>query len=72
MEIIAKKFTDKIRTTSKAKFRLSYEFDTTENTIKNWLDKNDEGGVTPLTTPMGLKAIAEELDVKKSELLTEA
>lgn len=72
MEIIDKKVTEKIRNTSKAKFRLSYEFDTTENTIKNWLDKNDKGEITPLTTPMGLKAISEELDLKKSELLTEA
>lgn len=72
MEILKKEITDQIRENYKnVRNRLIYEFDRTRQTIDNWADENDKGYPTLLLTPMGLRAIAEELELKKSELLTE-
>ena len=72
MQLLSEKITSALRNNSKAIYRLSYEFDKHTNTIKRWLDENDQGMITDLLTPQGLRAISEELEVKRNELLTEA
>lgn len=47
--------------------RLAYEFAKHRTTIDRWVRNND----VMLTTAMGVKAIAEELDIPESEVLTE-
>lgn len=71
MQIIKQQITASMRHNSKALYRLSYEFDKSTNTINRWLELNDQGEVTPLTTPMGINAISEEMEIPKNELLTE-
>lgn len=72
MQIIKPEITQKLKTNSKARYRLSYEFDAHMNTINRWLEDNDKGESTMLTTPAGLRAIAEELEIPRKELLIEA
>jgi hypothetical protein len=72
MEVIKEEITAMLRANSKARTKLCYVFDVHMNTINRALDQNDKGLYTRLTTPAGLKAISEELGVKKSELLTDA
>lgn len=72
MQIIKQEISGQLKTNSKAKYRLSYEFDVHTNTINRWIEDNDKGENTPLVTPMGLKAISEELEISRKEILTEA
>jgi hypothetical protein len=66
---IKQQIKDRLKHSTKAKARLAYEFDVNPKTIDRWLD--GEGNAVILTTPLALTAIAEELDVKKAEILTE-
>lgn len=59
---------DLLKNNSKARYRLCYEFNAHMNAINRWIDSND----IKLTTPMGLNAISEELEIKKSEILKTA
>jgi hypothetical protein len=56
---------NQIKKSPKAKGRLAYEFGRTTKTIDMWLDEND----IMLTTAMGVRAIAEELELKESQIL---
>ncbi|GAB6487472.1 hypothetical protein bcgnr5384_56910 [Bacillus cereus] len=59
----------KLRHNSKARGRLTYEFDVHSITITRWLDLEEKGEETNLTTTMGINAISAELEVKKSTIL---
>lgn len=54
--------------TRQVKTRLAYEFNRDLRTIDRWIKDNDP----MLTTPMCVRAVAEELSVPESEVLTEA
>lgn len=68
MQVIKPQIIQMLKLNSKAKYRLSYEFNVHTNTIDRWIANNEKGEVSPLLTMQGLKALSEELGVKKSEL----
>ncbi len=67
MQTVKSEIIEKLKTNSKARYRLCYEFNSHMNTIERMIENND----MRLTTPMAVTAIAEELDVKESEVLTD-
>jgi len=71
MQILNTEIADQLKHNLKARTSLAYEFGVYVTTIDNWIRKNNEGKATHLTNPNSLKIISSELDVKKSELLTE-
>lgn len=68
MKVIKQEIIKELMGNQKAKARLAYEFAKHMKTIDRWLE--GQGNHVILTTPAALAAIAEELDIKKSDILT--
>lgn len=68
MTKVKQEIIEQIKGSGKAKGRLAYVFAKSTDSIDRWLKNND----IMLTTPMAVKAIAEELEINESEILTEA
>jgi hypothetical protein len=56
---------NQLKSNSKAKARLSYEFNVHAATIVRWIDDAN----LMLTTAMALRVISEELNINESEIL---
>jgi hypothetical protein len=58
-----------LRNNSKARYRMSYEFDVHTETVNRWINLEEQAETsTPLTSVQGKRALCEELDIKKEEL----
>jgi len=59
---------EKVKFSNRAKARLMYEFDVSEQTVSRWLDNKTNG---ELTRVKAVKIIAEELAIPEESILTE-
>lgn len=67
MQVVSPHVIQKLKENSKARYRLCYEFNVHMNTVNRWIEENSE----TLRTAQAVSAIAEELDIDKSEVLIE-
>jgi hypothetical protein len=57
-----------VKSSNRAKARLSYEFDVSPQTVSRWLDNEPDG---ELTKARAVKIIADELAIPEETVLTE-